>query len=104
MKTFRKSVVIISLFCIFIFLGYLGCSDEMYYYKHATYKNYTIEINMINNITKQIVVRQPVNTHFQILCDRGNYYLAGILGKGELLLGGHWQTIKEGVVDFKILK
>lgn len=91
-------------------LFWIAFVGEIFYYKTTKYSLYTIEIELLNNRIDTIQTRQPKGIHFQINCHsyKGNFKgcnLEAIPKDGELynFLGGHWYSVRDGVINFKVL-
>ncbi|MCK9446557.1 hypothetical protein M0Q50_06800 [bacterium] len=107
-----KNIIIILLFVVFVCgLFWIAIVDEIYYYKTTKYSLYTIQIELLNNSIDTIETRQPKCIHFQVNCHsrKGEFNgcdLQAIPKDGELynFLGGHWYGVRDGVINFEILK
>lgn len=105
--------VITKLFIVLFILGLFWIAiDEIYYYKTTSYSIYTIQIELLNNSVDTIKTRQPTGIYFQINCHshKGKFNgcnLEAVPKDGELspynFLGGHWYSVRDGVINFKIL-
>ena len=91
------------LILIFIFLIWIAIGSEILYYKTTKYKYYEIEIELITGTKDTIITYQPDDFIFQINCIK----TCNLQGVPKDLpydfLGGHWLTIRGGVVNYKIL-
>ncbi len=101
--------ILIILFVILCGLFYIGIGQEWNYYRTSRYAHYTIKIELLNNSIDTIVTRQSVNMHFEIICNshKGEFRgcdLMAIPKRGQLILGGHWITVRDGVINYKVLK
>lgn len=107
-----KTIFSASLIILFILgLFWIAFVDEIYYYNTTKYSIYKIQIELLTGSIDTIQVRQPTGIHFQINCHshKGKFNgcnLEAIPKDGELynFLGGHWRKIRDGVINFKILK
>lgn len=101
MKNILITLTIIGLLYVLIL-------DEPIYFLTAKEANYTIEIELLNGSKDTIITRQPIDINFLINCHshKGNFNgcnLEAIMPR-QLLLGGHYYSIRDGVINFKILK
>lgn len=98
-----------GVFIFFLFMFYIAIGEEMIYFKTTEYSKYTIEIELLNGSIDTIIVEEPSTIHFQVNCHshKGEFNgcdLEAVPSKDDLLLGGHWYDIRDGVINFKILK
>lgn len=92
-------------------LAWIAILDEVYYYRTTQYAEYTIRIELLNGSIDTIKTRQPVGIHLQINCHshKGNFRgcdLEMLPNQKELhnFLDGHWRDVRDGVINFRVLK
>jgi hypothetical protein len=108
MKIIKNFLIRLFIIGFIFFLFWIAFLNEIYYSKTCQYSVYTIEVELLTGTHKIIEVKEPTNIHFQINCHshKGNFNgcnLEAVIPHSELILGGHWYSIRDGVIDFKIL-
>lgn len=105
----KFAIAVIGFLVFFLGLFWISIGGEIYFYKTSKYAKYTFEIINEYGNKDTIVINEPAkDIHFQInhhySYGKYDYYSFESVWDSEYwLVGGHWRSIRKGVVSYKLI-